>query len=288
MTALLLALVAPASAWSTANTACSAGKNLPGNAVGWQLVNLSGHWTPAMEADIIEAAAAWDGGVGQRNRGYDWSFVNTGAGVGPIHSDGMNGVGEGQQSHFILWHLLPTNAIAVTTLDIDAGCDVVEFDIEALDTTTDGWTFTWTKAPPSASGESLTTTFSLPAVMVHEFGHGIGFEHSTLLSVMERRTGSELGTEGLGIHEDDYVGMRSLYPNTSSGKNFTVGRWVSQGSRVQVEMWDDSAPSWVAHQGAAAGGHDLLRGGGARARGARRQRDGFAVHERPRGVDALR
>ncbi|MEQ1506178.1 MAG: matrixin family metalloprotease [Myxococcota bacterium] len=244
--------------WTQTTSSACGNIVAPGAGATWYLVDIDNDWDATYEAAVIDAAEQWDGGVGRRNRGYAWNYTMAAMGIGPIHNDLLNEVGDASMAHMVSVHAQPTSVLALTSWIVDAAtCNITEADIEPVDDDTlaayAGLTWSWTDNPPSWGMESATTTYSLPAAMVHEFGHAIGFDHvNDPVSVMERRTAAELGGK-FRIHENDYAGMVALKGDSSTGKNFVLGKWVSPSTtdRTQLEVWssDGAPPSWQVTHG---------------------------------------
>ncbi|MEZ4238954.1 MAG: matrixin family metalloprotease [Myxococcota bacterium] len=247
-----LILVNPAHAWENTNATCTAGRSITGSFHVWYIVDPYDDWNSTFEDAAEEAADQWTCGTGERNRGCDWEFIRSGYRSAVDHTNSYSEVGLATYHHLTVVDLAGDDVLMLTTSDmiVTSGyCSTQSFDIEVRDTTTDSETWIWGTWLPSVWNEEDDGIKSFPAALVHEFGHGLGLTHSTdPLSVMERRMAAEIGGQ-LRIHEDDYVGLTSLKPGTSTGKNFMLGKWASTdaGNRTQRERWRDANGGGIAY-----------------------------------------
>lgn len=197
------------------------------------------------EADEIEAAAeAWNAGSGEVLRGADWEYVR-GADLtvdGTI-GDGVNNVRMKSDTWFDDHGLSGLGAYAAVLVD-DTACE----DIEEVDITFNS-VLTYGTALPSQT----TGPVSIGQLAGHEWGHGLGLGHQyDVQAIMDsaRPHGGDIAATKYRIHEVDFVGLRALYTDSSTGTNLMLSRywwWTAGSPDNSDEAWsDDGTPSWAA------------------------------------------
>ena len=232
------------------NSSCTVGYVRPTNnsSMTWYLYDGDGDWSSTMESLIQDAADQWDAGPGERNRGANWHFTYGGPSLYPQNmTDGISNVSDVSRDTLVNVYNGSTNAIAATIPAYSfPSCIMSSFEIMAIDTGSDYETWEWTTSLPSLAGSGYK---SLPTAMLHEFGHGLSLYHHNSLSSLEAHFASELGSR-VRINEDDYVGLVALKPDSSTGKNFMLGKWISPSPNDsnQDEIWWNSS-TWEVRAG---------------------------------------
>lgn len=203
----------------------------PGNSVTYHLISTK--FTNDEEDAIEDAAGAWRAGAQQLNRGADWQFIR-GADdpVGSLDlADNQYHVSRLSDA-WLAGNGVPANAIGVAFRSYGAwpNCGVQGGDVVFRASTS--WS---TKLPAAAAAGTL----SLGQTAIHEFGHIIGFDHENGdLQVMNTTYpfGGDISA-AYRINEDDYVGLQASYPDSSTGKNFMISKFLSTGGGGAVEIW---------------------------------------------------
>jgi hypothetical protein len=216
-------------------TAC---RMQPGNSLTYHVV------VDKFKADEIsaidQAAGAWRAGANQINRGASWQFVRgSDWAVGTVDiTDNDNGITK-EDDTWMTDNGVPATAIAVTFPHYGAwpSCGVKGADI--LFRSSEPWT---SDLPAVAAyGDE-----SIGQVAIHELGHVIGFDHSDdVLATMNSQypAGGDI-SGSYRISEVDYVGLASSYPDSSTGKNLMLSKFLprSGGIGKADEGWDHGEP----------------------------------------------
>lgn len=192
-----------------------------------------GNFGDAKILAIFAAADAWKAGTGEILRGATWSYVRgTDRSAGSCdYGNGYNEIYSRDATWFGDRGL--DEAQAWTRNDDVTDSTEVDFVLNSG--------LTWTATIPS--GTPLSEA-SIGQIALHEFGHGLGFNHNdTFLAVMNSYYpyGGELG----GMYrpnEDEYVGIHTERPHSSTGINLLLNKFAFDTSTdLADEVWDSTA-----------------------------------------------
>jgi hypothetical protein len=148
-------------------------------------------------------------------------------------------------------------ACVVPTFYVSPGCGRGGYDLLIRE---DPDTMEWGDHPATREERDINgnfETYSLVAVLIHEWGHVLGFDHdpwnssvmggSTLAATMGGRS---------SISEHEYDAMTSIRPHTSTGNNLSLAKIMPTGTvnstngLEHAEVWDNESdayePDWEA------------------------------------------
>lgn len=207
-----------------------------------------------LEADVImKGFRQWNAGPGFRIRGADWEFTRgtdkyTTCALGNF----ANEVYAKDQAWFDThgWGY----ASARTQLQNVAGTDII-FNSNEL----------WADIPVQ---ELAGLEKSLPDTAMHEMGHVVGFNHEeSHVSTMSAGREFDMGRGRYRIREDDYEGLADIKPDSSTGVNLMLSRFVTTypssdpPSASTEDRWDGNATAYSVASGTTADvGNDLPYG----------------------------
>lgn len=86
---------------------------------------------------------------------------------------------------------------------------------------------------------------SFRQVALHELGHALGLEHNSALAIMDSKypNAGPLGHYNDSIpHADDAVGVRFLYPDSSTKRDAAVGKYAWDSSTKQLLSFTSMGP----------------------------------------------
>lgn len=198
-----------------------------GDSLTWHMC--TGEFTSAQEAEITDAANSWDAGSGEVLRGAIWQFLRGADRTGSSCNDSNfeNEVYMEGDAWFSARGLSTSHsAVCLCYTAID--------DIVFRSTPTIG---TWSNNLPSN-----TTGVSIGQVAHHEFGHALGLAHEDdLVALMnsDYPHGGDLGDVGYRPHEDDYLGLKTNRPGSSTGRNLMLGKFLDEGDKSARMTWDN-------------------------------------------------
>lgn len=189
----------------------------------------TGEFTSAQEAEITDAANSWDAGSGEVLRGAIWQFLRGADRTGSSCND----------SNFENEVYMEGNAW-FSARGIPSGYSAICLCYTAFDD------IVFRSTPPVGSWSnnlpSNTTGVSIGQVAHHEFGHALGLAHEDdLVALMnsDYPHGGDLGDVGYRPHEDDYVGLKTNRPGSSTGRNLMLGKFIDEGDASAKMTWRD-------------------------------------------------
>ena len=199
---------------------------------------LTSDFTAGEITDIEAGADTWDAGGSEINRGADWDYVR-GSDIG---SWGMSNYRFDVATESTTWFFttmgLPAGTVAVEVMGT-SGCTRIQSDILFLDTVA------WNTSMPSG-----TNSTSIGQTAAHEFGHDFGLDHDDNELALMNGQYPNSGDPGDGtfrLHEDDYDALTTFKSDASTGENFLLTRFRSDGTAKSREVWtDDANPSGAA------------------------------------------
>ena len=199
-----------------------------------------GSFTPAQVTQIFQGADAWQAGDGQVLRGARWTYTR-----GPDRAEGSCGPDNGynevhaQDDGWFADH--DAAGVLATTMNDDVSrSSEVDFVWNTLREPD------WSARKPSKTPDGDR---SLGMIALHEFGHGLGFNHdNSWIAVMNSSypNGGDLGGK-YRPHSDDYAGIADQRPHTSEGTNFLLGKHVVEPNDPgdSIEAWNVATDAWT-------------------------------------------
>lgn len=189
------------------------------------------NFTAAQVTQIFTAANAWRSGTGELIRGANWTYVR-----GVDRTAGSCTVGNNYNEIMMrdsTWFANhgATAALAVTYNYAVSVSSEVDFVFNS--------TYTWVNDFPSRVSPG---SYSIGQVALHEFGHGLGFNHQDVfIATMNGAypNGGELAGN-YRPNEDDYVGIRTERPHTSTGVNLLLNKFVENTPPNSKEVWNSN------------------------------------------------
>lgn len=207
-----------------------------GDSMTIQLCN--GNFTASEVTEIFEAADAWHAGSGQLLRGALWEYIR-----GADRSAGTCGLGNNINEIYSRNNAWFISQGADDSLALTAN-NAVSVSTEVDFVWNTQYSADWTTDKPNAASSG---DFSIGMIALHEFGHGLGFNHeNTLIATMNDTypNGGCISGE-YRAHEDDYVGIITERSDASTGKNLLLGKFVENGSGNSTEVWDSATSDWT-------------------------------------------
>lgn len=199
-----------------------------------------GSFTSGQEDEITLAANSWDAGSGEAMRGAIWNFIR-----GSDEASGTCDLDDGDDEVYMrsaAWfssHGLATSTIANCFCDDWDGLNDTDIAFRS--------NVSWSDLVPA----SITTSGdrSIGQTALHEFGHLLGFLHEDdLIATMNSEVafGGDISGHKYRPHEDDYVGLVANRPDSSTGRNMMLGRFVEDPSDPGStdEVWDVHTTNW--------------------------------------------
>lgn len=206
------------------------------------------------ETAIENAAAGWRAGTSQRMRGANWEFVR-----GSDHTIFSSTNADNEVAMLENWAF---DDICPGT----EGCTTVSTNGPLQACTRDGWDLyfreesvrgengadiPWAdvqqgredRDPDVTIGDPAFLEFSLESVLLHEFGHELGFDHNLTVSSVMGGYGVSNAGGVLSISEEEYDAMTSIKSHSSTGNNVSLSRItateVNNGAMWNAERWDN-------------------------------------------------
>ncbi len=197
-----------------------------------------------IETQIFQAMNAWQAGDATVLRGARWTYVR-----GPDRPDEDCGPGNGfdevhaQDEDWFADHDA-AGALATTMNDDVSVSSEVDFVWNTIDLPN------WSAAKPSGTAEG---EYSVGMIALHEFGHGVGFNHeNATVAVMNSSypNSGDLSAE-YRPHADEYAGMAARRPSASRGTNLLLGKFVEEPGDPgdSIEVWDEADERWTVCRG---------------------------------------
>jgi hypothetical protein len=199
-----------------------------------------GDFTVAQAGQILEAAEAWQAGSGRVLRGALWTYT-----WGTDRPDGTCAPGNGlneihaEDDDWFADH--DSGGALATTMNDDAA---VSAEVDFVFNTEDA--DRWSSSKPSKTAEDEV---SVGMIALHEFGHGLGFNHDdTYVAVMNSTypNGGDIAG-GYHPHSDDYAGLAASRPDPSPGRNLLIGKFVAEPGDPgdAIEVWNSATDAWT-------------------------------------------
>ena len=212
-----------------------------GDSLTWHLCD--NDFTANEESEITWAADGWDAGSGEAMRGAIWDFVR-----GSDHSSGCARDNNEDEVYMedATWFTIVGYGASKAVCFCDDGDGLDDRDIVFKSSVS------WTTLVPSAAADTDT---SIGQVALHEFGHLLGFLHDNTKIATMNPGGSapnsgDISGHKYRPHEDDYVGLTVNRPDSSTGRNLMLGRFVEDGDQDGWEVWTSPSPSpWTVCDG---------------------------------------
>lgn len=171
----------------SANATCAPGFDwtYQANPMGENYVVFANTNDATSELAAVQAAhATWNADPAT----FDFTYGGSATNAAPAN-DGVNQIRWGSTS----------GSLATTTIWTNTTTgDILEADCVFNDS------FTWSTASPTPAGQ-----FDIESVMLHEFGHILGLDHSTAPAIMQPSIPN--GTQRRTLNADDQAGIRAIY-----------------------------------------------------------------------------
>jgi hypothetical protein len=227
MSLLTIVLSGTARAWSCEGTGCNPCPMADGDQLTYHIN--TNDFTTTQAAAVEDGANAWDAGPTRVLRDADWDFIR-GSDTG---SDGFTGNGTNNVRMKPDTWFDETGTLGTTSF-IEVACVRIESDLTLNESTP------WVTANPSSTANGY---FSMKYTATHEFGHMLGFadinEPEATMHLVYTGSG-DIGGQAR-IAEDDFVGLRTMKPGTSTGTNLMIGKYSttlqSPVTGSTLEVW---------------------------------------------------
>jgi hypothetical protein len=208
----------------------------------------TGDFSSAEESHIMQAIeTAWEGGSNEINRGAELEFIRVSNVSDMDHNDRTITIVREPPS---FWTSEVPFAHAGRWITAHPACNAIGGDIVFNDSIVGYHPVLLHPSKITLTDDtSSSAAYSLGQIAIHEMGHVLGFGHhdngSGTNSVMA--TGNPAGGDGAGqwrIHENDFVGLTTLYPGGSTGSNLHLSKYVPELT-THADPIETAAEGWA-------------------------------------------